>query len=66
MISTGPSGMITEDIDLPPYYSLEDEADAILLLGPDGDKVAVFSARGCVPSEIEKTAWHDFSGQPRG
>lgn len=38
--------------DLPPGYRLIEDADLLVLLGPDGSKVADFSALGADPLEM--------------
>ena len=46
--------------DLPPGYRLKKDADLMVLLGPDGSKVAAFSAQGADPLEVIAAAWEDY------
>ena len=46
--------------DLPPGYRLKKDADLMVLLGPDGSKVAAFSALGADPLEVFAAAWEDY------
>ena len=50
---------------LPSGYHLDDENDPdfVVLRREDGSEVAVFSATGADPKEIERTAWEDFRQQ---
>ncbi len=48
------------DENLPPGYRLRDDADILLLLGPDGSVVAAFSARAADPVEVFAAAWEDY------
>jgi hypothetical protein len=45
---------------LPPGYRLKKDADLMVLLGPDGSKVAAFSALGADPLEVFAAAWEDY------
>jgi len=45
---------------LPPGYRLKKDADLMVLLGPDGSKVAAFSAQGADPLEVIAAAWEDY------
>ena len=38
--------------DLPPGYTLREDPDLLILLGPDGSEVAAFSAEGADPLEV--------------
>ncbi len=51
--------MLGEPLDLPAGYWLERDADTLVLHRPDDSIVAVFSARGADPSEIERVAKED-------
>jgi hypothetical protein len=51
--------MREEGIHLPAGYWLETDADTLILRRPDDSIVAVFSARGAEPSEIERAAVED-------
>ncbi len=46
--------------DLPPGYGLREDADLLMLLGPDGSLVAAFSAEGADPLEVLAAAWEDY------
>ncbi len=50
---------------LPPGYRLDDESDPdfAVLHREDGSEVAVFSATGADPAEVERASWEDFRGQ---
>ncbi len=50
---------------LPSGYSLDEEADFAVLRRPDGSEVAVFSATGADPREIEGRAWEDHRERNR-
>ena len=49
---------------LPSRYSLDElsERGFVILRRPDGSEVAVFSATGADPREMERRAWEDFRG----
>jgi hypothetical protein len=55
---------VAEDPKLPPGYYLERDADLLMLRGPDGTVVAVFSARGVAGEAIKDAAWEDHREQP--
>jgi hypothetical protein len=38
----------------------------VVLRHPDGSEVAVYSAEGADPKEIERRAWEDFRGRGKG
>ena len=44
---------------LPPGYRLREDADLLVLLGPDGSRVAAFSALGADPLQVIAAAWED-------
>ena len=50
---------------LPSGYRLDEltEREFVILRRPDGSEVAVFSAMGADPAEIERIAWADFRGR---
>ncbi len=48
---------------LPSGYRLDEEADFAVLRREDGSEVAVFSATGADPKEVERAAWEDFRGR---
>jgi hypothetical protein len=48
------------EVELPPGYSLREDADLLVLLGPDGSEVAAFSAQGADPLEVIAAAWEDY------
>ena len=53
--------MREETLRLPPGYRLEEEdPDFVVLRGPDGSRVAVFSALGAKPEYIRRAAAEDF------
>jgi hypothetical protein len=45
--------------ELPPGYTLREDPDLLILLGPDGSEVAAFSAEGADPLEVLVAAWED-------
>ena len=53
-------------LSLPPGYSLEHDADVLLLRRVEGTLAAVLSVRGTKPSEVARTAWDDHSQNDRG
>jgi hypothetical protein len=52
-------------LPLPPGYTLEHGADALLLRREDGSVVAVFSVRGATSSDVARTLWHDHHEKSR-
>ena len=50
---------------LPSGYRLDEEAGFVILRREDGSEVAVFSATGADPAEVERAAWEDFRGRGR-
>ena len=50
--------------DLPPGYRMREDADLLVVLGPDGSKVAAFSALGADPLEVIAAAWEDTGRRP--
>jgi hypothetical protein len=45
--------------DLPPGYRLRKDADLLVLLRPDGSKVAELAAGAADPLEVIVAAWED-------
>ncbi len=45
---------------LPSGYRLDEEADFAVLRREDGSEVAVYSATGADPKEVERRAWEDY------
>ena len=45
------------------YYLDETDSDEVALRREDGSEVAVFSATGANPEEVERVAWEDFRGR---
>jgi hypothetical protein len=52
------------DLQLPPGYHLQLDADVAILRREDGRSVAIFSARGVIWETIERIAWEDYRGGP--
>jgi hypothetical protein len=52
-------------VSIPPGYSLEHGADALLLRRDGGSVVAVLSVRGATSSDLARTAWHDHHEQSK-
>ena len=52
-------GSVRWEEDLPPGYTLREDADLLILLRPDGSVVAAFSAQGADPLEVLVAAWED-------
>ena len=50
---------------LPDDYYLDElaERDLVILRRPDGSEVAVYSATGADPKEMERRAWEDARGR---
>jgi hypothetical protein len=44
---------------LPPGYTIERDADVLLVRREGGSVVAAFSARGATSEEVKRTAWDD-------
>lgn len=51
------------DVQLPPGYSLQPNADVLTLRGAAGDVVSIFSMRGASKGAIEKAAWESTSDE---
>ncbi len=51
---------------LPDGYASDEttQADLVILRREDGSEVAVFSATGADPAEVERAAWDDFGERP--
>jgi hypothetical protein len=45
------------------YHLNETDPDELVLRCADGSEVAVFSAAGADPKEIEERAWEEFRGR---
>jgi hypothetical protein len=52
-------------LSLPPGYSLEHDADLLILHRKEGSVVAAFSVRGTKPSEVARVAWEDHRENDR-
>ena len=50
------------NLSLPPGYSLEFDADMILLRSNKNAIVAAFGVAGIFPSEVTKAAWENYTG----
>lgn len=48
------------DLQLPPGYNTNLDADVLVLRRPDGSQVALFSRRGFVAEAVEQAAWEDY------
>jgi hypothetical protein len=51
------------DLQLPPGYHVDLDADVLVLRRVDCSQVALFSRRGFVAEVVEQAAWEDYGQQ---